>query len=273
MEHKEFSFRSHNTNFYGQYWQPEKVKAIVVLVHGMGGHSGRYLCVVEKLLMQDFAVIAYDNFGHGKTSGKRGHNPSFEALLDVIGEVISIAYELFQSKPLFLYGHSMGGNLVINCVLRRQFQIKGVIATSPFLKLAFQPPKWKMFLGKILHKVAPSVTLGNEIDANHVSRNVNEVNKYITDPLVHNKISPNYSLSIIDAGQWAIESAGQLQIEMFVAHGIEDKIIDYKGSVAFTEKTKLASLKLYKDSYHELHNDFCKDVLLEDVVSWVGKQL
>ena len=111
---KEFSFNIYKTNFYGQYWQAENTKAVVVLVHGMGEHSGRYHHVAKKLTKNDFSVVAFDHFGHGKTSGKRGHNPSFEAVLDSVSNTIEKAKELFPKKPIFLYGHSMGGNVVIN---------------------------------------------------------------------------------------------------------------------------------------------------------------
>jgi len=273
MIHKEFSFRLFKTDFFGQYWQPNIQKGIVVLLHGMGEHSSRYAHVAEKLVDNNFTVVTYDNFGHGRTSGKRGCNPNYEALLSVVDHVIVKAQELHPDKPVFLYGHSMGGNLVINYSLQKKHKLKGVIVTSPFLKLAFNPPAWKMFLGKLLLKIAPSITLGNELNPNHVSREKNEVNKYIKDELIHNKISPNYSLTILETGKWAIQNANMLAIPMFIVHGTEDKIIDHKGSISFAKNTSLALLKLYKNGYHELHNDICKEELLCDVTDWLNSQI
>ena len=273
MIHKEFEFCLHKTNFYGQYWQPKETKAVVILLHGMGGHSSRYAYVIEKFIASDFAIVSYDNFGHGKTSGKRGHNPNFKALLDVIDKVIEISINLYPNKPIFLYGHSMGGNLVINYSLRKENNLNGVVATSPFLKLAFQPPKWKMALGKVLQKIAPFITLKNKLNPSHVSRDLKEINKYMSDSLAHNKISPNYSLVMIETGEWAIKNAHTLNVPMFVVHGDKDKIIDHKASVDFTENTNIASLKLYKNGYHELHNDLCKDIVLDDVVNWLESKL
>ena len=270
MKHNEFTFSFLKTTFYGQYWEPENIKGAIVLVHGMGEHSGRYLHVAEELVKAGFLVVSYDNFGHGKTSGKRGHNPSFEALLSVVDTVIQKARELAPTQPVFLYGHSMGGNVVINYTLRKKHNLKGVIVTSPFLKLAFQPPQWKMSLGKLLQKIAPSITLGNELDANHVSRDVIEVEKYLDDPLVHDKISPNYSLTILETGEWAINNAQSLKTPMFIAHGTDDKIIACEGSSEFAEKTDLASLKLYENGYHELHNDLCKEELFKDIINWLN---
>ena len=274
MTHKEFTFNIYKTDFYGQYWQPENAKAVVVLVHGMGEHSSRYTTsVIPKLVENDFAVIAFDHFGHGKTSGKRGHNPSFNAVLESVSEVIKKAQELYPNKPIFLYGHSMGGNTVINYTLRKNHSLKAVIATSPMLKLAFEPPAWKMTLGKMMHKIAPSITLPSELDATHISRVKEEVDLYVNDSMVHDKISPNFSLSFLDAGNWAIENASKLNTPMYLLHGTDDKIIDYKGTEAFASNSKKATLKLYKGGYHELHNDLCKEEMLQDVVDWFNKQL
>ncbi|MDY0780798.1 alpha/beta hydrolase [Tenacibaculum sp. IB213877] len=274
MMHQEFTFQLNNIDFFGQYWQPETTKVVVVLVHGMGEHSTRYTTsVVPKMIENNIAVVSFDHFGHGKTKGKRGHAPSYDAVLNSVASAIEKAKELYPNKPIFLYGHSMGGNVVINYVLRRQSEVKGVIASSAFLRLAFQPPAWKMFLGKMMLKIAPSITLGNELDPNDVSRIKEEVDKYIADPLVHDKVSPNFSLPFIDAGEWAIKNANKLTVPLLLIHGTGDKIIDYKGSIDFAKNTPLATVKLYENGYHELHNDLCKEEVLQDVTNWLNSHL
>ena len=276
MNHQEFGFNHHNTLFYGQYWKAETTKAVVILVHGMGEHSGRYATfVVPQLLKHHISVIAYDQFGHGKTEGKKGHNPGFEAVLDCIDVIADKAKNIFgKDVPTFLYGHSMGGNVVINYVLRRKHSFKGVVATSPFLKLAFQPPSWKLSIGSLLQKIAPSMTMGNELDATAISRDTTEVQKYIDDPMVHDRISPNYSLTFIKTGEWALQHASKLTVPMLVLHGSGDKIISHKASEEFVKNTNgMASLKLFEGGYHELHNDLCKEELMNTVTSWIENQL
>ena len=273
MTHKEFNFDFYNTKFYGQYWEAENTKAVVVLAHGMGEHSSRYKHVAKKLTDNNFSVVAFDHFGHGKTEGKRGHNPNFEAVLESISKVIEKARKLFPGKPVFLYGHSMGGNAVVNYSIRKEHQLKGIIATSPFLKLAFKPSAIKLFVGKMLQNIAPSLTMGNELDVNAISRDKEEVKKYMNDPLIHAKISPNYSIKFIETGEWAIENADKLKTPMFLLHGTSDSIIDYKGTEKFANNSKNASLKLYKGGFHELHNDLCKEEMLQDIVDWLDAQL
>ncbi len=275
MHHQEFQFNNHNTKFFGQYWTATNTIAIVILVHGMGEHSTRYTSsVIPTFLQHDISVIAYDQFGHGKTEGKRGHNPGFDAVLDCVQIVSKKAKSVFGDVPTFLYGHSMGGNVVINYVLRRKHHFTGVIATSPFLRLAFQPPSWKLAIGKILHKIAPAMTMGNELDTNAISRDQDEVQKYIDDPLVHDQISANYSLIFMKTGEWAIENAKNLNTPMLVLHGTGDQLISHKASLEFVENTHgKATLKLFEDGYHELHNDLCKQEMIETSVNWIQSQL
>ncbi|MDH7446625.1 alpha/beta hydrolase [Aquimarina sp. 2201CG14-23] len=274
MQHEEFFFEYKKYTLFGQYWMPDDYKAIVLLVHGMGEHSSRYAdYVVPELLAKQFGVITYDNFGHGKSSGKRGHCPGYASLMEVISMMFYKAKEIEGNTPVFLYGHSMGGNLIINYVLRNKPEITGAIATSPFLRLAFQPPAWKMTIGKLLQKIAPSVTLPSELDVEAISRIPDEVKKYQNDPLIHDKISPNFSFPIIEAGSWAIDHADMLETPMLLVHGTDDKIIDYTGTQDFSKKTSYADLVLFDKGYHELHNDIDREKLIKTIVNWIENNL
>ena len=275
MIRKEFTFNLYNTHFYGKYFDPENIKAVVVLVHGMGEHSERYENHVIPILNKNsYAVITYDQFGHGKTEGKRGHNPGFEALLDCVDFIIEKSSHLFKGKPIFLYGHSMGGNVVINYTLKRKGKLKGVIVTSPLLRLAFDPPEWKLLAGKLLQKFIPSITMNSELETEAISRDINEVEKYKNDPLVHSKISPNYSVTLFKTGEWAIQNANQLKTPMLLLHGTGDRITNWKASQEFATNSKQnVELQLYEGAYHELHNELNKKEVLEKITDWIDKRL
>ena len=184
------------------------------------------------------------------------------------------ARDIFGEKPTFLYGHSMGGNVVINYLLRNNQNLTGAIVTSPFLRLAFDPPGWKLSIGKILQKIAPSITMGNELELEAISRDKNEVEAYKNDPLVHDKISPNYSVVFIETGEWAINNANKLRIPMLLIHGTGDRLTSYKASQEFSNNAgDLVELELYEGAYHELHNDIIKTEVLEKMISWINKRI
>ncbi len=270
MKHQEFFFEYKKYKLFGQYWMPNDCKAMILLVHGMGEHSSRYAqYVIPELLAKHIGVITYDNFGHGQSSGKRGHCPSYTSLMEVMDIMLSKTKELSDNLPVFLYGHSMGGNLVINYLLRNKPNIEGAVLTSPFLRLAFQPPAWKMTMGRLLQKIAPSVTLPSGLEAESISRIPDEVEKYRNDPLIHDKISPNFSFPIIEAGTWAIDNAATLEKPVLLAHGTDDQLIDYTATQEFAEKASLANLVLFDKGYHELHNDLEKERLLTTITNWI----
>ena len=272
--HKEFTFDHHHTRFFGQQWQPKEPKAVVILVHGFGEHSGRYAdFVVPKLLTADLAVVSYDNFGHGKTEGKRGHCPSYDALMYVLARVLHLAEDAFPGLPLFLYGHSMGGNLVLNYALRKEPQIAGVIATSPYLRLGFKPPGWKMRLGKLMLNLLPSITLPSGLEETAISRIPEEVEKYKKDPLVHDRVSPMFSLPIMQAGEWAIAHASELLLPTLLLHGTDDRLIDHKATVQFDKHAPQTTLHLFDSGYHELHNDLERETAMKTITDWTTNRL
>lgn len=267
-----FQFNLYNTQLFGQYWTVENPKTVIVLIHGMGAHSGRYQhSVIPTLVAHNHAVIALDLYGHGRSKGKRGHCPSYQALLEAIDYCVVKASELFPNTPTLLYGHSLGGNLVLNYTIRQQHNLKGVIATSPFLRLAFQPPKWKVTLGKLFLKIAPSITLPSEIEAAAISSIPLEVKRYQDDPLIHGKISPMYLFPTVDAGIYAIKHAGEIKIPSLLFHGKADRIIDYNGTVEFNNTANFSELHVYENGYHELHHDTYKEEMLQTVVKWLDK--
>lgn len=263
-----------NKTLFGEHFPADNPKAVVVLVHGMGEHLGRYKeSVIPILIENNYSVIAYDQFGHGKTEGKRGHTSNYDILLESLETVVVKANIEYKDLPVFVYGHSMGGNVVINYALQKQSNIKGVIATSPLLRLAFEPPKWKLSVGKFMLNILPSITLPSELDTKAISRDPDEVKRYENDTLVHDKISPVYSFPVFDAGEYAIENATQLKIPTLICHGTGDSITSHKASEEFANASKKVEIKLFEGGYHELHHDLCKEELLQTVINWLNSKL
>lgn len=274
MEYQGYHFYCHNRRLFGQYWYNEPPKAAIVLVHGMGEHSGRYSgSLIPELVDAGFAVFGYDLFGHGHSEGKRGCCPSFKAVLNSLEAVCMKKAEIFPELDLFLYGHSLGGNLVLNYAMNKEIHCKGLILSSPYLELAFDPPSWKLFLGKLCLYLYPKITLTSGIDPKFISRVAEEVEKYKDDPLVHNKVSPLYTFPILESGQWIMQNPDKLTIKTLLFHGTGDYITSHWASKAFAKQSPLIDLKLYKGGYHELHNDLQKEDLFKTVIDWLNEQL
>jgi len=266
-----FEFQIAGKTLKGQYYKPVETHAVVILVHGMGEYALRYeRTVVPALLKSSIAVISYDQFGHGRTEGKKGHHPGYNYLLDCIDQMIEKAKKLFPSKPIFLYGHSMGGNVVINFTLRRKHDLTGTIATSPFLELAFEPPQWKMIFGKIIDKIFPSMTMPNELDLKFLSKDQHEIDAYKNDPLIHDRVSTKYSLELMRTGEWAINHADSLTTPLLLMHGTKDQITSHLASEEFAKRAKeQVTFVPVENGYHELHHDIEKDAVLSQICHWI----
>jgi alpha-beta hydrolase superfamily lysophospholipase len=257
-------------------WIPDSDPiAVVALVHGLGDHIGRYELFSEFLNKNKIAVTGLDYQGHGKSRGKRGHVRSYDLLLSNIETLLIKARLEFNNTPIFLYGHSLGGNIVANYVLRHQSkEITGSIISSPFLELAFYPPEWKIRLAKILNGLWPSLTLSNELDPMELSHDPLVGKAYIEDPLVHEKISVSLYNNAINMGNWALENAELLNYPTLIMHGSEDRLTSHKASERFAKEAgDLATIKIWEGLRHEIHNEKNKEEIMNFICDWIRKYL
>ncbi len=277
MKHFEWNFTQEGIKLYGQGWSPEFPKAVIVLIHGFGEHSTRFAHVARFFCEHNIAFLAYDQFGHGKTEGKRGYAPSYEASLDSVDRMLEEAAARFPGIPQFLYGHSMGGNVMLNYILKRKSKIKGAIASSPWLRLGFEPPAFKLFLAKFMKNIFPAFPENAALDTSAISRDKEEVKKYINDPLIHGTVRAGTFFETFNAGKWALEHADELKVPLLLQHGTGDKIIAYSGSQDFAAKAPKQYLlfKSYEGFYHELHNEPERDRqdVFNYMLTWIQQQL
>lgn len=265
---------SDGLTLYSQTWRPGEAKAVVCLVHGLGEHSGRYEHVGEALAEAGFALLAFDLRGHGKSEGQRGHAPSYEALMADISLLLGHAEQRFPDKPRFLYGHSLGGNLVINYTLRHQPMIAGVIATGPALRTAFEPPAWKINLGKLMYRLWPKLAMSNELDRQGLSRDPKVVLAYETDPMVHDRISARLALDLLESGEWALAHADKFPLPLLLMHGGQDRLTSVAASREFAAKAGAqCTLRIWEGFYHEVHNEPEKEEVIAFMVGWLNNHL
>src|SRR5579872_102097 len=132
MNHFEWSWQQEGLKIYAQGWNPPQTKGVICIIHGFNEHSGRYEDAALRLCEAGYAVLSYDQFGHGKTEGKRGHVPGgYEHFLDSVKTILDEAETRFPGVRKFLWGHSMGGGITVNYLLTRQPKLAAAIATGP----------------------------------------------------------------------------------------------------------------------------------------------
>ena len=273
MHFKEDSFNtSDHKKLMVSYYEPENTAdKVVLIVHGHGEHGERYAGVAEYLTSNGIAVAALTLRGHGKSEGKRGHAPSLSQLILDVEYFIRTVRLRHMDSELFLYGHSMGGNIVLNYLIRDQSsEIKAGIVTSPWIKLAFAPPKVKVWLGNIVADILPSYTEKSDLSTEEISTLSEEVKRYEEDPLIHNKISAKLFQQISRGGEHIMNTHHKINHKVFLAHGELDLITDYTSTEQLAKKGEQFEWHSYPNSKHEIHHDEDKIDLLKDITSWIN---
>jgi len=249
-------------------------KGVIIITHGMGEHSMRYLEMVDFYTNEGYTVISFDIRGHGLSEGKRGHTPGYDFLMDDIERVYTQVKKDYPSLPIFLFGHSMGGNLVLNFLLRNPNSICGAIVTGAYLKLGFEPPKWKIILAKLSSSIWPTLSQPTELELDALSRNKEVIRKYENDELVHDRITSAFFINVHFAGQYVIDHANEIKTPLLVMHGMEDRLTSPKGSQEFASNAgENVHLKMWDGLYHELHNEPEKQEIFNYEMGWMNKLL
>jgi alpha-beta hydrolase superfamily lysophospholipase len=257
-------------NLFVSHWHLNEPKAVIALLHGHGEHIGRYSHVAEWFQQKNIALIGYDQQGYGQSDGKRGHGASLEVYLDDIALLLKQTKLLYPETPIFLYGHSMGGNFALNYLLRRKPAIAGLIATSPWIRTAFEPPKLKIWAGRMMKSIFPKLTLPTDLDPNHLSRDQAVVKAYTNDPLVHGLFSAVAGIEVIDAAAWLNEYQGEVTVPTLLIHGSEDKLISSQGTSEFAKRLSgNITHHEFKGLYHETHNEPEKEEIFETIYNWM----
>jgi len=265
------------TKTYACIWMPNnpvKIKAVIGLVHGMGEHSGRYGHVAKMLNEDGYVVIAYDQRGHGRTEGKRGHTPSYEALLEGVETLISESARKYPELPFFLYGHSMGGNVALNYLLRRKPQIAGAIVTGPWLKLAFKPPTIQAAIGRLVEAIYPQFTSVRPMVAEHLTSDPAMIKLYKNDKLIHGKITARFYFSVHNAGLWALDHASELSVPLLLMHASEDAVTSTTASQKFAEDAGAScTWRAWPGFQHEIHNEVKREQVFKVIRDWLNDRL
>ena len=256
---------------YAVEWIPEgEMRGAICLFHGLGEHSGRYEHVAEFMNRNGYGVLAIDLRGHGNSEGQRGHSPGIEGMLNDLDLLINYATEKYSDQPLFLYGHSLGGNLVLHYGLKRSPLVNGIVITSPFLRAAFEPAAWKITLGKVMYTLWPSLSLGNELDPSALSKDQAVVDAYVQDPLVHDRVTSRMGIDMLNTGEWALENAASFPLPLLLMHGGGDRVCSPEASREFALKAgKICTLKMWDGLAHELHNEPEKEKVLSYMLQWI----
>lgn len=260
------------TNIFHRSWLPDgDASSVVMLVHGLGEHSGRYTHVAEALVDAGCAVHALDHRGHGRSDGKRVYVKSYDEFMADLVQFRAVVTAQHPDLPLIVLGHSMGGNLALGHVLDHQDGVAGLALSGPALAMGddFSPARAKIL--RVVGKIAPGLR-PQGLSADAISRDPEVVRAYRADPLVFTgKISAGLAAALTGAMERFPGRYAELRLPVLVMHGTEDRLAAIDGSRALERGAVNATVTThyYEGLYHEIFNEPEQQRVLADLVAWV----
>jgi len=274
MNHIEGKFKGvRNANIYYQAWLPEgNVKAVLLVVHGLGEHSGRYMNVVNHFVPLGYAVYGLDHIGHGKSEGMREVVERFEDYTDTLTIYYNMVKGWQTGKPVFLLGHSMGGLIAAYYLLDHQADFRGAVISAPGIKVSASISQAAITIGKILSVLAPKAGV-LALDVNGISRDPEVVRAYVNDPLVfHGKTPARLAAELVKTMSRVTAEVDKITLPFIVVQGGQDKLVDPAGAQMLYDKasSKDKTIKVYDGLYHEVFNEPERARVLKDVETWLA---
>jgi acylglycerol lipase len=259
------------TKFHGINWIPENFQRVMIIVHGIGEHMGRYDHVAAFFMKEGYAVIGIDHYGHGKSDGKRGASRGFDFMFDYLHSFHRHVKDTY-GKPIVMYGHSMGGGVLTGYLLRRQPELLAAVISAPALIIGTRPGGFLKGFLHVASSLVPHLRINQGLDINKISHDKGAVEKFREDPLRHDKLSLRLADDMIRNGAWCLEHAERLSVPALLIHGNADEFTAVEGSRLFAERAPSALLtyREWDGLYHEMHNEpDARDVLLL-VAGWLS---
>ena len=249
------------------------LRGVVIVVHGLGEHAGRYETVARALNEWGFAVRGYDQCGHGESGGARGSLPTDSRLLDDLADIVdSTRARLRSSTPLILLGHSMGGLVVARFVSLGIRAVDGVILSSPALNPGLG---WfQKLLIAVLPKIAPNLCVGNGLNPQFISHDPAVVAAYKADPLVHDRISARLARFIATAGPQTVAMAGQWTVPTLLMYAGADRLLNPQGSRDFAAAASkhVVTAVCFEALYHEIFNELDPAPVFATLKAWLEQK-
>lgn len=230
--------------------------ATLALVHGFGEHCARYAPMAAHLIAQGVQVVAVDLRGHGRSDGKRGVVSSYDDFRADLAALLTRARQLHDGVkgPLVLFGHSMGGGVVLDHGLRDAPGVDGIIASAPLVALADPVPAPVQVIAKLIAKIAPRAAMKQPIDGSKISTLAEEQITYVQDALNHGQLGFKTALEMIANGQNLTENASRWSVPLMVYHSDQDQLTDFAASQNFAAAAR-AEFHTFTNVEHEMHND------------------
>ena len=265
------------TRMFMALWRPDddKPRALIVALHGLGGHAGDMKTIGEFLAEKGLAVFAPDLRGFGHYSGTKGHVMSFEEYVEDIQNLIMQVKDTYLNKITYLFGASLGGLNAIRYVVKYPKTVDGLLLHCPAVSQSLGIGTGKKIAGSILSVLNVKRYFASELNYSDASRNPENVKRLENDPLRFDIVTPRFGMEGLKASKDAFRSAPDIRMPVYLQQAGADKLVIPEKSKEFFENLGSAdkTWRLYEGLYHQLHEEPEKEQVLGDLYGWLDKRL
>lgn len=251
-------------------WRPPLARRAIALIHGYAEHVGRYDALGAWFAARGVAVHGYDQRGHGRSEGRRGHLNAFGELLDDAERFLEVVRQEHPGLPLTLLGHSLGGLVVASLLTERRPAVDDAV----FSGAALARPEisgLRIAVARALRRVVPRLALASGIDPSGLSRDAAVVRDYLADPLVFGHMTCSFAVEVLDAIERLAARSDPIELPLLVLHGADDPIVRADASRRFFARARGpgSELRLYPKLLHEIFNEPEREDVFDDVLEWL----
>lgn len=252
------------------HWPVKNPVSVMMLVHGFGEHGGRYAPMARFLNAHNIAVIAPDLQGHGKTNGKRGVIKSYDDFRANLSGLIDFTQHHYPDTHLTLYGHSMGGGIVLDHGLNMERDLP-IIASAPLIALPDPVPAPLRVIITILARIKHDLSLSQPLVGEKISTQIEEQNLYDDDPLNHSTLGFKTAVEIVENGERISEQAHRWDRPLLLLHSKDDQLTAFEGSETFASKASQVEFHPFENCAHEMHNDVTREAVYHLMLDFILK--
>ncbi len=261
------------TLFYHE-WLPEAddIRAIVLIVHGHGEHSGRYSHVAESFTQVGFACYGIDHRGHGKSAGEEVYIPDMRLAVEDLHQLYTLIQPQYNNLPCLIFAHSMGTLISLEYTLRYQEDVKAIALTGTAITGEELQPAWLISLAIQAGNVIPKVRLSPPMSPDVLTTDPEQIKLWHQDPMTYKKMwRVGTSSAMALAGRRIREQADQLTLPILALHGGADELTPSSGATFLKDNTqsKDVTVKIYDGLRHELVNEVDREAIIQEITAWL----
>ncbi|HSG80627.1 MAG TPA: lysophospholipase [Gemmatimonadota bacterium] len=258
-------------------WDVPSARAVVVIAHGLGEHSGRYQELAQDLARAGISTYAVDHRGHGRSDGRLGHVRRFSRYLhDFERFRRRVVSSVRPDLPLIFLGHSLGGLILIRYLQEYPaVSARGAILSSPALGVALDVPRWKAQVARALYYLVPALPMSTGLQPRYLSHDSQIIEAYERDPLVHDRITPRLYGEMEKEFEVAFSKARQLRLPVLMLVPSDDRITrpDQMQRFAATAGRARVQVVTLPGLYHEALNETTRASVVADVLGWIERRI